>query len=88
MSKYRIIKVVSIENKTWGLKEEVVYKPQYKRFFFWINFGQFENDYSTGFRTKWVDTEFDSLERAEIFLDRQGKIGYYEQKFNYKQNEN
>ena len=84
MSKYRIIKVVNIQNKAFGLKEEVVYMPQYKKFFFWINFGEFECNYSTRFDTKWVNTEFASLRQAEIFLDRQGKIGYYEEEFNYK----
>tara|TARA_R110002126_G_scaffold46379_4_gene130591 strand:+ start:3458 stop:3727 length:270 start_codon:yes stop_codon:yes gene_type:complete len=86
MSQYRIIKVVNIENKPWRLKEEVVYRPQYKRFFFWINFGAFENNLSTRFCTKWVNTEFDSLKQAEIFLDRQSKVGYYEEKINYKTN--
>ena len=86
MSEYRIIKVVNIENNRWGLKEKIVYRPQYKSFFFWINFGAFECNLSTRFQTNWVNTEFNSLEEAQIFLDRQGKVGYYEQEFNYKAN--
>jgi len=88
MSEYRIIKVVNIENKPWGLKEEVVYRPQYKRFFFWNNFVEKLEPFGAArlHPTGWEIVEFTSLEAAESFLDRQGKIGYYEQEFNYKAN--